>query len=129
MRSGGSDKGRANKYHHSISQTGISVVSQIGSLLTLNATGSLTNSQPVTFQFTQVGSAVTAVVTSTVTGVFTNYSGTAGATSIALNGTYRAQPQGSVSPSFATFVTVPLTVGSTVNVIGGKDPPVVSSCW
>jgi len=43
---------------------------------------------PITVQVSQNGSVVTAVVTGTTTGVYTNYSGTAGSSSISLNWTY-----------------------------------------
>ena len=43
---------------------------------------------PITVQVSQNGSVVTAVVTGTTTGVYTNYSGTAGSSSISLSWTY-----------------------------------------
>jgi hypothetical protein len=43
---------------------------------------------PGTMQVTQTGNAVTAVYTSTSTGIYTDYSGTAGSSSVSLNWTY-----------------------------------------
>ena len=51
-------------------------------------TASVGTTTPATMQVTQNGSAVTAVVTGTTTGVYANYSGTAGSSSISLNWTY-----------------------------------------
>jgi hypothetical protein len=47
-------------------------------------TTSIGTTTPITMQVTQNGSAVTAVVTGTTTGVYTNYSGTAGSSSISV---------------------------------------------
>ena len=51
-------------------------------------TAAIGTTTPITMQVTQNGSAVTAVVTGTTTGVYTNYSGTAGSSSIALSWTF-----------------------------------------
>jgi hypothetical protein len=55
--------------------------------VTEQALGAVGSSQTYTLQVTQAGSSLTAVATSNATGISTNFSGTAGTASIALNAT------------------------------------------